>query len=267
MHIDSDDLALVAMGEGEQEHRDHLSGCAICRNEVDSLAAVTQIMSAGGPVPVEAPAYLWPAIEAAVREAAAGIAAGKPAADRMPTRSVDSPKAVTSLSAEPVAEPVSLDSRRKHRQFASAGSRRFSGLTLLGAAAAGAAVMWIGSTVVGQEGPTDAPILATADLAALESSVTPGTAEIVERDGHRVLRINASELPPIDDGFLQVWLLQDDATGMVALGSLTEGGEEFELPEGLSTDTFTTVDVSVEHYDGNPAHSGESLWRGPLTST
>ncbi len=127
--------------------------------------------------------------------------------------------------------------------------------------------MWIGSTVVGQEGSTDAPVLATADLAALESSVSPGTAEIIERDGQRVLRIDASELPAVDDGFLQVWLLQDDATGMVALGSLTEGGEEFELPEGLSTDTFTTVDVSIEHYDGNPAHSGESLWRGALTST
>ncbi len=242
MHVDSDDLALVAMGEGEQEHRDHVSGCSVCREEIDSLAAVTNIMSAGGPVPVEAPAYLWPAIEAAIRD--------------LPNAAGSAPETSTTPAA-----PASLDSRRQSR------SRRFSGVSLLGAAAAGAAVMWIGSTVVGADSPEEAPVVATAELAALESSVTPGTAEIVERDGHRMLRIDASALPTVTDGYLQVWLLEDDASGMVALGSLTEGGEEFELPDSLSTDTFTTVDVSVEHYDGNPAHSGESLWRGPLTST
>ncbi|MGB3762890.1 MAG: anti-sigma factor [Ornithinimicrobium sp.] len=246
MHVDSDDLALVAMGEGEPEHRDHVSGCSVCRSEIDSLAAVTDIMSAGGPVPVEAPAYLWPAIEAAIQD--------------FPTSSAGpgSPQPATSSGAR------SLDS---HRHRGRLRSRRFSGVSLLGAAAAGAAVMWIGSTVVGADSTQDAPVVASADLAPLESSVTPGTAEIVERGGHRLLRIDAGSLPTVTDGYLQVWLLDDDASGMVALGSLTEGGEEFELPDSLSTDTFTTVDVSVEHYDGNPAHSGESLWRGPLTST
>ena len=248
MHVDSDDLALVAIGEGEQEHRDHVSGCSVCREEIDSLAAVTNIMSAGGPVPVEAPAYLWPSIEAAIRDLPA-----------------DAPSPATSPMPAIRSDPASLDSRRKARRLR---SRRFSGVSLIGAAAAGAAVMWIGSTVVGADAPgADAPVMATAELAALESSVTPGTAEIVERDGHRMLRIDASALPTVTDGYLQVWLLEDDASGMVALGSLTEGGEEFELPDSLSTETFTTVDVSVEHYDGNPAHSGESLWRGPLTST
>ncbi|MGB3256426.1 MAG: anti-sigma factor [Ornithinimicrobium sp.] len=246
MHVDSDDLALVAMGEGEPEHRDHISDCSVCREEIDSLAAVTDIMSAGGPVPVEAPAYLWPAIEAAIQDLST------PASDP------GSSELATPSGAQP------LSSRRQSRQL---GSRRFSGVSLLGAAAAGAAVMWMGSTVVGADSSEDAPVVATADLAALEGSVTPGTAEIVERDGHRVLRIDASDLPTVTDGYLQVWLLEDDASGMVALGSLNEGAEEFELPDSLSTDTFTTVDVSVEHYDGNPAHSGESLWRGPLTST
>ncbi|MGB3830194.1 MAG: anti-sigma factor [Ornithinimicrobium sp.] len=259
MHIDSDDLALVALGGGEQQHRDHLSGCAQCRAEVDSLAAVTHIMSLGGPVPVQAPAHLWPAIEAAIQETAAdgGARSSTPTSDRS-----------TSLTSPALPEESqSLDSRRKHRQSASHASRRFSGVALLGAAAAGAALMWIGSTIVGQDGPVEGPVLATADLAALESTVTPGSAQVFEEDGRRVLRIEASALPPVTDGYLQVWLLADDATGMVALGSLTEGGEEFELPPGLSMDTFTTVDVSVEHYDGNPAHSGESLWRGPLSRT
>lgn len=246
MHIDHDDLALVAIGEGDQAHRDHLSGCAQCRDEVDSLAAVTRIMADGGPVPVEAPDYLWPAIEAAIESG----------------RTTD-----PGSSAHTAAEPTSMESRRVERQSASMRRRRFSGVSLLGAAAAGAAVMWIGSTVISADSSSDGPVLARADLAALENSVTPGTAEIIEHDGHRVLRVDASSLPPVNDGYLQVWLLQDDAGGMVALGSLSESGEEFELPDGLSTETFTTVDVSVERYDGNPAHSGESLWRGPLSST
>jgi len=89
----------------------------------------------------------------------------------------------------------------------------------------------------------------------------------VEADGRRLLRVDTESLPQVQDGYLQVWLLEDDADGMVTVGALSRSGEEFELPEGLSTDTFTTVDVSVEHYDGNPAHSGESLWRGAISST
>ncbi len=261
MHIDHEDLALVAIGEGDQEHRDHLSGCAQCREEVDSLAAVTQIMADGGPVPIAAPDYLWPSIEAAIESSTRAEAERKRRSDGAGT------SAGATVISDVAAVPTSMESRREKRRFATQGPRRFSGVSLLGAAAAGAAVMFIGSAVIGADDSNDGPVLATANLAALEEFVTPGTAEIIEQDGQRVLREDASDLPSVEDGYLQVWLLQDDASGMVALGSLSQSGEEFELPEGLSTDTFTTVDVSVEHYDGNPAHSGESLWRGPLSST
>jgi hypothetical protein len=128
--------------------------------------------------------------------------------------------------------------------------------------------MWVGMSLGPQDSPPeDGPVVATAELDALEGSVEPATAEVIERDGERLLRVDTDSLPKVQDGYLQVWLLQDDAAGMVNVGALAYSGEEFVLPEGLSTDTFGVVDVSVEHYDGDPAHSGESLWRGPITST
>jgi hypothetical protein len=38
----------------------------------------------------------------------------------------------------------------------------------------------------------------------------------------------------------------------------------FPLRSGIDLSRFNTVDVSAEPYDGKPAHSGRSLWRGPL---
>lgn len=300
MHIDDSDLALLALGEGAENDLAHLQTCSICRSEVDSLAAVTAIMAEGGPTPAHAPAYLWPAIQAAISQQA-GPAASRVAEEAAPMPSVAQEAASTSSVAQQttpisdagqqVAEPDNIDSRRAHRQAAQSAGRRSPALSLLGAAAVGAGVMWLGTTLVTDEaqpepavssddqtGESSEPstsdpeasepeVVASADLAALEDSVEPATAQIVERDGQRVLRVEAASLPTVEDGYLQVWLLEDDVAGMVTIGALTEGGEEFILPQGLSTDTFTTVDVSVEHYDGNPEHSGESLWRGAITST
>lgn len=125
----------------------------------------------------------------------------------------------------------------------------------------------LGTAVVGGiQSAEDAPVLASVQLEPLDDSVSPGTAQIVERDGQRVLEVEAGPLPEVSDGYLEVWLLDPDASGMVTIGLLDQGDQRFVLPEGLSTDTFDVLDVSVEHYDGDPSHSGESLWRGPIAS-
>jgi hypothetical protein len=43
-------------------------------------------------------------------------------------------------------------------------------------------------------------------------------------------------------------------------------GEEgrFTIPVGLDPDDFALVDVSAEPFDGDPAHSGDSILRGEL---
>lgn len=265
MHIDDSDLALLALGESDERNVRHLESCVQCRSEVESLAAVSDIMVDGGPMRGQAPAYVWTAIEAAV-------------ARDVETTQDDPP-------------PTDIATRHASRDGAATTDRRRTAVGLLAAAAVGAGVMWIGTSLASDDGrqpgqevisgeetsdPDDAEpgqedvgepeVVATAELAALEESVTPATAEIVERNGERVLRVDTGSLPEVEDGYLQVWMLEDEVAGMVTIGALTDSSEEFVLPDGLSTDTFTTLDVSVEHYDGNPEHSGESLWRGAITS-
>lgn len=245
MHLAPDELALLAIGDGDDTSRNHLKTCSVCRDEADSLGAVSAILAAGGPIPVRAPDHVWTAIAAAI------------ALDSAPTAE---PPLTLDSEERDVSKPApSLDRRRRRSGY--------SGLSLLGAAAAGAAAVWVGSLVFSATEQPSEDLLASAQLAPMADTVAAGEADIYERDGQRVLRLNTDSLPDVSDGYLEVWLLGDDAAGMVTLGTLAAGSDEFVLPQGLSTDTFATVDVSVEHYDGDPMHSGESLWRGPLASS
>lgn len=51
---------------------------------------------------------------------------------------------------------------------------------------------------------------------------------------------------------------------MVSLGNLLGSKTTFTLPAGLDVAAYPLVDVSVEPYDGNPLHSGDSVVRGQL---
>jgi hypothetical protein len=244
MHVEPDDLALIALGEGSESDRAHVAGCAACGSEVRSLRAVRDLVSAGGPMPAAPPAGVWDAIEAAV--------------------------------SEPTVAPAPLPGRphsgdelgeRRHRRATRTQSQRrgLSGLGLVAAAAGGAFAMWLGFTLAdGDEPLTTDTLVASAELEALDDTVQPAAAEIVERDGKRVLVVDAGDVPDVEDGYLEVWLLAPDASGMVTVGLLEPGQTEFVLPANLSTDDFPVVDVSVEHYDGDPTHSGNSLWRGSI---
>jgi hypothetical protein len=69
---------------------------------------------------------------------------------------------------------------------------------------------------------------------------------------------------PSDPGFVEVWLLDAKTGGMVALGVLDGDHGSFAVPPGLDLSAYDQVDVSKEPYDGDPAHSTESLARGRL---
>ena len=55
-----------------------------------------------------------------------------------------------------------------------------------------------------------------------------------------------------------------DVSGLVSLGTLDGTSGRFDLPAGLDLTQFSVVDVSEEQFDGDPAHSGDSIVRGPL---
>jgi hypothetical protein len=113
--------------------------------------------------------------------------------------------------------------------------------------------------------PDPVTVQATAVLEPLPGWDASGSAVVETRsDGSRVLVVDLSKETPSDDGFREVWLLKPDVSGLVSLGTLEGSTGRFDLPAGLDLSQYSVVDVSEEQFDGNPAHSGDSIVRGPL---
>ena len=91
-----------------------------------------------------------------------------------------------------------------------------------------------------------------------------GAARVEEQpDGRRQVVVTVDA--PVPEGtYREVWLLAEDLSGLVSLGVLDGAEGRFDLPDGLDLTQFPVVDVSEEHFDGDPAHSGDSVVRGPL---
>ena len=101
----------------------------------------------------------------------------------------------------------------------------------------------------------------TSEGMAVVSEAT-AEARLVRSDDRYVLDIDVPALEAVD-GYYEVWLIDDDVEGMVSLGVVT-GDARFVLPPSLESSRFPVVDVSVESVDGDPSHSGRSIWRGRL---
>jgi hypothetical protein len=76
-----------------------------------------------------------------------------------------------------------------------------------------------------------------------------------------VIRLPDEALP----GFREVWVGSADLSRMVTLGVLGNQAGSFVLPSGLDLTQYPVVDISHEPYDGDPAHSADSIARGVLT--
>jgi len=133
------------------------------------------------------------------------------------------------------------------------------------AAAIGVVVGGIaGALIVTNQSSTPLVPVATADLAPLDGFTSTGVAEVVETAQGPALSIAVDALEPID-GYYEVWLLKPDASGMVSVGILDSGDQGlYPLPAGIPLDEFPVVDVSIEEFDGNAAHSAVSVVRGSL---
>lgn len=145
-------------------------------------------------------------------------------------------------------------------------SKRFWSTRIGAAAAVAAAIVGIVALSVGNR-RTNENIIATAPLSSegLSGTSEPltGTAEVVETNGQRFLKISAAKAAPRSGEYLEVWLIDAKVQGMVSLGVMTGSGE-FKLPPGLKIADYPIVDISSEPYDGQPAHSKASVLRGRL---
>lgn len=230
-HVDDDVLALLALGEpaGSTSDLAHIEECERCTDELDSLRDVVGLARAGaaeGPLVAPAP-QVWDRISAEL-----GLGA----------------------DAEP-ALVVSLDSRRR---------RPSAWGWIAGAAAAGLVVGGGGAWWVANRADP-VTVQATAVLEPLPGWDASGSAVVETRsDGSRVLVVDLAKDTPSEDGFREVWLLKPDVSGLVSLGTLEGTTGRFDLPAGLDLSQFSVVDVSEEQFDGDPAHSGDSIVRGPL---
>jgi hypothetical protein len=129
-------------------------------------------------------------------------------------------------------------------------------------AAAVVAAAFIG--VMTLAGGSDGDVVGATDLAALVDDGGTGSAQIVDEDGSLRLDLELADTPAVDDGYLEVWLIESvDPLRLVSLGPVNESGV-YELPAGLDPAEYRVVDVSREHFDGEAAHSGDSILRGEL---
>jgi hypothetical protein len=242
-HVDDDVLALLALGEqaGTDADRAHVQECEQCADEVAALADVVGLARGGEELVAPGP-HVWERISA---ELALGAGSGGTAASAPLT-------AVTDPS--PLAPVVPLAPRRRPRSWG----------WIAGAAAAGVVVggVGVGWALTRDDRATD--VVATATLEPLPGWSAAGSAAVeTTREGTRVLVVDVDESTPTE-GFREVWLLTPDATGLVSVGTLEGSSGRFDLPAGLDLEQFPVVDVSEEPLDGNPAHSGDSIVRGPL---
>ncbi|WP_084074260.1 anti-sigma factor [Demequina sp. NBRC 110052] len=226
-HPDDDALAAVALGDGVSADVAHVDSCAACRIEVEAYVDAMSRVASAGAVPLTAPpARVWDAIVADIAEPAPAV--------------VDE-----------------LAQRRERR-----GSRWFVGVA---AAAAGVIVGGVGAVAIVSGGSgLDGTVVASAPLASLADDAPAGTAEVVQRDdGSEVLVIDTTSVP-VEDAYLEVWLIDTSVEGMISLGPLTGDHAELVIPAGFDVGAFPIVDISVEPLDGVPTHSGDSVTRGVL---
>ena len=207
----------------------------------DEVEALLHESGADDAALFEPPADIWTAIEA----------------------SIATPAATTHATAD--ATVVQLASRRRPRAW-------------LGAAAAATVLVVAGAvtlTAIRSDSPSE--ILARAELTWDSATFDPigadatATAELVGDESGYAIDFERVRLPAalVDGEELELWLIQPDAennpAALVSLGTIDPASTTtFDVPDGFDPDDYFVVDISVEPADGNPAHSGRSILRGPL---
>ncbi|HEX5908288.1 MAG TPA: anti-sigma factor [Propionibacteriaceae bacterium] len=240
-HLDPDRLADRALGTDDPRtaaEQKHLDSCTECRNELAQLSRIAELSRHPeelAQVPADA---IWRSIQVQ-------LASQAPA----PVR--------TELAPEPPPSPPTVSQLPRR-------TPRPRSWLLVAAAAVVGLIIGVGVTTV--PGRDRVEVTSSTALEALPGQTGQGTAELVSDRGRPELRVQI-DAPPTPDRYREVWLINTDGQRMYPLGVLPDDGSAtYPLPPALAGQLqgFTIVDVSIEPYDGNPAHSRESQVRGIL---
>jgi hypothetical protein len=257
-HLDDETLALLAMGDAspDAKQQEHLRTCSRCAAEVESLTRLASIgRTARGVEIVQPPATVWNGIHAE-------LGLSDELADVPRQRTSINP--VLDVADVPGASTKDLPTADQQDAVVTAVPQRPVTRWWLVAAALviGVAAGSVGSTLLS---PSDDPkVLAEAELEPFPEWTASGSARVEENaDGSRAVVV---DLSAPGGGLREVWLIDPDTSGLISLGLLSGDSGTFTIPADLDLTRYSVVDVSDEPDDGNPAHSGASIVRGPLSS-
>ena len=255
-HLDDQQFALLAL-EGQHvlppEAAAHLDECEQCRPEVSAYLAVGDALRER--VTLERPSEdVWARIAAELDSEPVDLAS------RRETRSAS---ATTTPAPIPVPEPSG--------NAGGAGGtvtelpRSNPWIRRIAFAAAASFALGAASTVVlGQLlSRPSTEVIQAVGLEPLPGWDAEGSATLQQSNGDTILVIDLPETEM--DGFREVWLIDSTVERLVSLGTMTGARAEFTIPEGLDLAEYVIVDVSREHFDGDPTHSGDSIVRGQLS--
>lgn len=159
---------------------------------------------------------------------------------------------------------VSLEPRRRMRRRLAIGVAAVLVVVVAGLAA----------LLLTRDDPSE--VVATASLAydpenfdALGAQAQAGAELLVDGGGHSIVIVDAALPSPEAGADLEVWLIRPDAAGnvagLVSLGVIDPADPgSLTVPAGYDPDAYFVVDISVEPRDGDAAHSGRTILRGPL---
>lgn len=239
-HCDDETLTLLAFGETPTRPHEvdaHLAECAECRAALQRLRDTVAVGRSLEPDDLRLPAppdRVWERVTADL-----GIAA---IAD----------------DADADADVVDLHAHAARRARSGGGRWRW-----LAAAAAVLLLVTTGAVLLVRRDSDPASTVQEVSLAPVGSGSARGTAQLVREDGHLAVRVDTSGLPNEADAYYELWLMNPAANSFVSLGPLVPGTSTVRpLPAGFSVKRNPYVDVSVQPFDGNPAHSNLSALRG-----
>ncbi len=298
-------LAALPAEPRSAEVTEHLADCPECREEVQAMRHTVELArigrtdgvappprvwqsildelneqpeAGGSPAPIEPPPSPGPVSPPQQRVPPAEVPPTQPRPSRVPppaaTPTPPTPSGEGRTQQPPEPGPSNrvtpIDSARRSRR------RSFAGP--IAAAVAGiVAGIGIGAGVRSPDAPPPPAAQASTPLATLQpiGSADPlaaGTVAAVPADGSQELTIQIRGVSDTLGGdYLEAWLIDPAGTRLVSLGALTRTGDggsyqgEFTLPANLPMAQFTTVDISAERWDGDPAHSRISLLRGTMS--
>lgn len=260
-HLDDESMALFAMGEAvpDVEQRQHIEHCARCDAELSSLTRLVGVGRASRDAEVlPPPASVWNRIHAelGLSDAVAEVPGEGTSIARVP--------AAPEKPAPPVAPAV--DSAEAPRANVTPIRRVQTTVTRWSMVAAalvvGVVAGVVGSTVITPS--SSQTVLAEAVLEPFPNWSASGSARVEEdASGARDVVV---DLSAPGDGLREVWLIDPETSGLVSLGLLSGASGTFSIPSNIDLGRYSVVDVSEEPDDGNPAHSGDSIVRGQLST-